>query len=86
MVHLTYTQVLSHENIDVSDPAKVFALVREFPFRTSRELASKVNDNILTAESVHKRLPELAKVGLVSKANRRRCTVTGRLASTWVVR
>jgi predicted transcriptional regulator len=85
MTQLSYQEVLSNQNSDVDAASQVLALVREFPFRTARELANKVNENILTADNVHKRLPELRRAGKVLNANRRRCTITGRTAITWML-
>jgi hypothetical protein len=62
---------------------KVRALVTEFPFRTSTELASKVNPSVLTQEEIHKRLPDLRKKGLLSNPSVRKCAITGKTAQTW---
>mgnify|MGYP001600187366 CR=1 FL=1 len=85
MTQLSYHEVLSNQNADVDATSKVMALVAAFPFRTARELANKVNEDILTADNVHKRLPELRAAGKVVNANRRKCTITGRTAITWVL-
>lgn len=81
---MTYAEALSHSNHD-SVTRKIIAVVGEFPYRTSRELADKVNPNLVTPEQMHKRLPELRERGLIRNgAVRRRCTITGKMAQTWV--
>ena len=85
MTQLNFTDALSSSNRNVEAAAKTLALVREFPYRTARELAYKINEDVLSADNIHKRLPELRRAGLVANANRRRCTITGRTAVTWVV-
>lgn len=67
----------------LTQSAKAFALVQEFPFRTATELARKVNSEIISHESLHKRLPELRKQGVINNSDSRICTVTGKLAATW---
>lgn len=74
---------------------KVLAYVREYPGRTSRELAAKAEargDKTLPHEVFHKRLPELAadhdrdgkpKAPLTKRGRKRACTVTGNNAAPW---
>ena len=85
MTQLNFTDALSSSNRNVEAAAKTLALVREFPYRTARELAYKVNEGVLSADNIHKRLPELRRAGLVFNGQRRRCTITGRSAVTWAV-
>lgn len=78
-----FQKALSHESTD-SQASKVLAVVAEFPFRTSAELASKVNPAIIPEEAFHKRLPELRKRNkVINGAIKRRCTVTHKLVQTW---
>lgn len=81
---MTFTQVFSH-NSKATKAQKVLAVVQEFPFRTSQELASKVNPDQLDGETIHKRLPELRKQGRVINGNIRQCTVTHKQAQTWAL-
>jgi hypothetical protein len=60
--------------------AKVIALVRANPGRTSAELA-RLSD--LTRHEVARRLPEAEKAGAVYKGPKFRCTVNGTLAVGW---
>ena len=85
MTQVSYQEIMSNQNSTLDATSRVLALVREFPFRTARELANKVNEDVLTADNIHKRLPELRAAGIVSNANRRKCTITGRTAITWVL-
>ena len=50
--------------------------------RTAREMA-KYND---LPHSVHKRLPEMERRGLITRGETRRCVVSGRNATTWRLR
>ena len=77
-----FQAALSHDS-NQSKAQKLLAVVHEFPFRTSQELALKVNPEVLDSETIHKRLPELRKRGLVKNGGHRRCTVTRKLAQTW---
>ena len=77
-----YRNALS-TRMGLTQAAKVFALVQEFPFRTAAELARKVNTDVISHEALHKRLPELRKRGMVRNSDPRVCTVTGKLAATW---
>lgn len=69
---------------EISQSERILAVLREFPYRTSQELAAKVNPAIIDAAAIHKRLPELRKRGLVKNHEYRLCTVTRRKAQTWV--
>jgi hypothetical protein len=71
----------SHQKIGVHD--RTYALVREFTYRTSAELAAKINPYILSGEQIHKALSKLHAQGRVVKCHRRRCTVTNKMASVW---
>lgn len=82
MTNIDYKQVASSSK-DADQESKVLAVVRAFPFRTSQELANKVNDSVLKAEAFHRRLPDLRKRGLVFNGDRRECTISGRKAQTW---
>lgn len=84
MTQLNFTEALSSANRGVEAAAKTLALVREFPYRTARELAYKINGDVLSADNIHKRLPELRRAGSVLNGQRRRCTITGRSSVTWV--
>lgn len=77
-----FEAALSHDST-LSKSQKVLALVREFPFRTSRELATKVNSAVLDAEIIHKRLPDLRNKGLLVNPDTRVCSITGKEAQTW---
>lgn len=77
-----FVAALSH-NSTLNKSEKVLALAQEFPFRTSRELATKVNPSVLDAEVIHKRLADLCKKGKVHKGAVRHCNVTGKLATVW---
>ena len=76
---------IASSGVRVDQHTKLLALVREFPYRTARELSYKVNDEVLSHDSIHKRLPELRQMGLIINANARPCTITGKTAMTWVV-
>jgi predicted HTH transcriptional regulator len=80
---MTQLQYALSSRSEASKSEKVLAILREFPYRTSQELAAKVNPGVVDAETIHKRLPELRKKGLVKNANFRICTVTHRRAQTW---
>ena len=73
---------LSH-NSTLNKSQKVLALVRKFPFCTSRELAREVSPYVLSAETIHKRLPDLRRQGLLVNPTIRFCNVTGKAAQTW---
>lgn len=75
---------VSSSGIQADQQAKALAVVKEFGYRTSRELANKVNGGVLSHEALHKRLPELRAMGLVRNGDSRVCTVTGRKAQTWI--
>jgi len=62
---------------------KALAVVEEFPYRTTAEMASKINANQLTGEQLHKALSRLVKANKIHKVKARRCTITGKLATTW---
>lgn len=80
---MTFAEVVSHSNTD-SITQKIVGLVTWFPYRTYNELAEKVNPSIITAEQLHKRLPELRKRGLVINGQLKRyCTVTHKFVQTW---
>ena len=79
---LTFEDALS-SRVNSDQYSRTLALVREFPYRTARELAAKVNPDILTHDTLHKRLPELRNADLVINATARTCTVTGKRAMTW---
>lgn len=66
-----------------NDLSKAFALVKEFPFRTSREISAKIGADVISHDSLHKRLPELRNKGFVKNVAMRVCTVTGKKAHTW---
>lgn len=79
--NLTFDQINS-VCCKASDAERVLALVKHYPFRTSRELADKYAK--LSADSIHKRLPELLKANrIVKSSNRRQCTITHKAAHTW---
>ena len=82
-MEVTYTSLMSHTT-DVPEKAKVLALVKEFPYRTARELAHKINPEIVSPDSIHKRLPELMDDLLITTSLFRKCSITGRRAKTWV--
>jgi predicted HTH transcriptional regulator len=82
VVSVDFHDALS-SNGGLSKTEKTLAIVREFPYRTSQEMASKVNPGIISADSLHKRLSDLAKRNLVRKSASRPCTVTGKVATTW---
>lgn len=69
--------------------AEVLQLVRERPGRTSGELARLLFARNQTlgirqcAETPHKRLPELVKLGYVRRGEPRECTDSGYRAATW---
>lgn len=79
-----YEDISSVSNRD-AQRAKVLALVRAFPYRTARELSRKVNDDVLTHDAIHKRLPELRNAGRVRNHMIRHCAVTGKKAMTWEI-
>ena len=81
---LSFDEALS-SRVNSDQHSRTLALVREFPYRTARELAAKVNPDIITHDTLHKRLPELRAAGLVINSQSRTCTVTGKRAMTWVV-
>lgn len=81
--------------------AQVYEALRQFPDLTARELARAMVDAEPGArcqccghakaeaslyDSCHKRLPELAEMGLIYQAGRRECDVSGELAQTWRTR
>jgi len=70
-------------NSEMSKTEKALAIVNEFPYRTSQEMASKVNPSIITADSLHKRLSDLYKKGKIRKVQERTCSVTGKVSTTW---
>jgi predicted HTH transcriptional regulator len=82
VVSVDFHDALS-SNGGLSKTEKALAIVKEFPYRTSQEMASKVNPAIISADSLHKRLSDLAKKNLVRKVEMRGCTITGKIASTW---
>ncbi len=57
-------------------------LVRRGPGQTSHELA---DGNTVLRYQIARRLPELARRGMVKRGEARACRVTGRLATTWSV-
>ena len=64
-----------------SQQDQAHAAVRAAPGRTSAELAAATGiDRYLLA----RRLPECETAGRVRRSTMRICTVTGRLATTWV--
>lgn len=80
---MTVQQTFSNsETIGVH--ARTLGLVQEFGYRTSAELAAKINPAILTGEQIHKALSKLFAQGKVAKHDVRPCTITGRTAVTWV--
>ena len=81
---LSYENISSVRATGEADRAKVFDLVSEFPFRTARELAHKVSSDVISHDSIHKRLPELRQQGKVVNGDVRTCTITGKRAMTWV--
>ena len=81
-VNVDFHEALS-SNSDFSKTEKALAIVKEFPYRTSQEMASKINPAIITADSLHKRISDLAKRNLVRKVATRPCAITGKVASTW---
>lgn len=81
---LSFNQI-SSSSVRADQYSKLLALVREFPFRTARELSHKVNPEVLSHDNIHKRLPELRRMGKVANASVRACTITGKPAYTWVV-
>ncbi len=68
---------------DLTLTEKALAIVQAFPYRTSRELAAKVNPNIITAEQLHKRLSDLMRKCIVRQVSVRECAVSGTKAVTW---
>jgi predicted HTH transcriptional regulator len=76
---------VSSSGVSADQHSKVLALVKEFPYRTARELSNKVNPGVLTHDAIHKRLPELRQMGLVFNGLSRVCTITGKRAKTWTV-
>ena len=60
--------------------SKALALnaVRDHPGQTARELAERIG-----VRSIHRRLTELDRDGVVSRCESRRCAITGRKAATW---
>ena len=80
-----FIAALSH-NSTLTISAKIVALLKEFPFRTVNELARKVPATVISAEQLHKRLPDLRKKGLVFNPMERFCTVTGKFVYTWAAR
>ena len=81
---LTFEDALS-SRVCADQYSRILTIVRMFPYRTARELAAKVNPDMITHDMIHKRLPELRTAGLVINAQSRTCTVTGKRAMTWVV-
>ena len=77
-----YQAIPSVHNTD-AQRAKVFELVRAFPYRTARELSRKVTEDVLPHDAIHKRLPELRAQGRVKNHMTRHCAVTGKKAMTW---
>lgn len=82
VVSVDFHEALS-SNGELSKTEKALAIVREFPFRTSQEMAAKINPSIISADSLHKRLSDLAKKNRVRKVETRGCTITGKMATTW---
>lgn len=62
--------------------AAVLARVARSPGSTSHELAA---GNAAARYMIARRLPELARLGLVLRGSARTCRVTGRTATTWRV-
>lgn len=60
--------------------ANVLAAVREFPGRTSAEMA---HDDVFDRYVAARRLPELERLGLVRRGAPRACSTTGKSATTW---
>ncbi len=82
MMGILFDKAFSHSSTaKVID--KAYAVVFEFPFRTTAEMASKINNAQLSAEQLHKALSRLLQAGRVQKVQTRRCTVTCKLATTW---
>ena len=69
--------------------AQVLMLVEWFPGRTSGELSRKMLERFpglpmrTCAETPHKRLPELEKMGMVIRGTPRDCADSGHLCETW---
>lgn len=78
-----FQKAISSRSLEIQQK-KVLAVLKEFPYRTSNELALKVNPEVISREAFHKRLPELRKNGLVVNSLSRKCTVTHRKAQVWV--
>ena len=81
---LAYTEI-SSSGTQADQLTKTLTLVKAFEYRTARELANKVNGNVLSHDAIHKRLPELRRRGLVWNPGIRVCTVTNKKVYTWAV-
>ena len=60
---------------------RVGRIVHDYPGMTASELAMTVSDR--DPRTIGRRLPELARAGLIRRGEARRCSVTGRPATTW---
>lgn len=79
------TSVLAAERAEQSGTAadhrsRVLAYVRHNPGQTSAEIAQGMG---MQRQAPARRLPELAKAGLVYRGHGRTCLVAGTLAITW---
>lgn len=61
---------------------EVMALVRRHPGQTVNELSELFHQR--DPRRIGRRLPELLRLGCVTKGTSRPCTITGRMAATWM--
>lgn len=62
---------------------EVLAFVRANPGWTAREYDAAFPGSLEAGGICHRRLPDLAKLGGVTKGAKRTCRITGKLAITW---
>lgn len=60
---------------------RALTFVARYPGRTGRELASLSGD--VDTRTIGRRLPELVERGLLERGDSRKCSMTGRMATTW---
>ncbi len=61
---------------------ETLAFVKQFPGRTASELAA-IYQYELDTRKIGRRLPELVKMNKLYRGPARKCSVTGRNATTW---
>ncbi len=74
--HVNCTGLRGHQQRQVA------AIVKIYPGRTSAELSQLTG---LERHLIAKRLPECETAGAVCRGDHRQCTISGRLAVTWLI-